>query len=139
VPTGQSGLVVSGEGRGAAVCDFDHDGRPDLAVGQNRGITQLYRNARGEPGLRVTLRGPSKNPQAIGALARLEVAGNQLGPAQEIQLGGGYWSQNAAPIVFALPAEPVALHVRSPDGSWSRHAIPEGEREVEFTLPAPTP
>lgn len=139
VPTSDSGLAIPGEGRGAAVCDFDHDGRPDLAVGQNRGITQLYRNARGEPGLRATLRGPSRNPQAIGALAWLEYTGNRKSPAQEIQLGSGYWSQNAATLLFALPAEPVALHVRSPNGSWSRHAIPEGEREVEFTLPSPTP
>lgn len=42
---GESGLKIYGEQRGAAVLDFDGDGRPDLAVSQNGAATKLYRNA----------------------------------------------------------------------------------------------
>ena len=54
----ESGIKVYGEQRGAAFCDFDHDGRLDLAVGQNGAETKLFRNLRGRAGLRVRLSGP---------------------------------------------------------------------------------
>ncbi|HSA03085.1 MAG TPA: VCBS repeat-containing protein, partial [Candidatus Paceibacterota bacterium] len=38
----ESGLLVYGEGRGSALCDYDHDGRLDLAVAQNGNATQLF-------------------------------------------------------------------------------------------------
>ncbi|HEY6229600.1 MAG TPA: VCBS repeat-containing protein, partial [Verrucomicrobiae bacterium] len=37
----ESGIAVYGEQRGAALCDFDRDGRVDLAVTQNAGATKL--------------------------------------------------------------------------------------------------
>lgn len=40
----ESGVRVPGEQRGTAACDFDHDGRIDLVVTQNGGVTKLYRN-----------------------------------------------------------------------------------------------
>ena len=53
VPGQKSGILVYGEQRGAALCDFDGDGRVDLAVSQNGAETKLYRNVLGKPGLRV--------------------------------------------------------------------------------------
>ncbi len=135
-PPARSGLLVPGEARGAAVCDFDHDGRLDLAVGQNRGLTLLYRNTRGEPGLRLTLRGGRENPHAVGARARVEFAGGRLGPATEVRLGGGYWSQDSPTLVLSLPSPPTAVVVRWPGGATQRTPVPEGEVELEL---APTP
>ncbi|WP_372638435.1 VCBS repeat-containing protein, partial [Fodinibius sp.] len=40
----ESGIRIYGQQRGAAVSDFNRDGRPDLAVTQNKGPAMLYRN-----------------------------------------------------------------------------------------------
>ncbi|MCG8603515.1 VCBS repeat-containing protein, partial [bacterium] len=71
IPGHESGVMVYGEQRGAALGDYDKDGRIDLAVSQNGAETKLYRNARAKPGLRVRLHGPSDNPAGIGAVLRL--------------------------------------------------------------------
>src|SRR6185295_15822005 len=79
----ESGLMIYGEQRGAALCDYDGDGRTDLAVSQNAAQTKLYRNTGAKPGLRVPLLRPPGNPTAVGAMLRL-VAGQKMGPAREI-------------------------------------------------------
>ena len=56
MPGQESGVIVYGEGRGAAACDYDGDGRVDLAVSQNGAQTKLYHNVAGRPGLRVRLK-----------------------------------------------------------------------------------
>ena len=56
VPGQVSGVKVYGEQRGCALCDFDKDGRVDLAVAQNGAATKLYRNERGKSGLLVRLK-----------------------------------------------------------------------------------
>src|SRR5437879_1056488 len=55
VPGQESGVTVYGEQRGCALADYDGDGRTDLVVTQNGAATKLYRNERGQPGLRVRL------------------------------------------------------------------------------------
>src|SRR6185436_19958648 len=72
VPAQESGIKVYGEQRGAAVSDFDHDGRVDLAVTQNGAATKLFRNTSARPGIRVRLAGPSGNPAGVGAILRLK-------------------------------------------------------------------
>src|SRR5204863_7041706 len=94
VPGQQSGIKIYGQQRGAAIGDFDNDGRLDLVVTQNGAETKLYRNKQARPGLRVRLRGPPQNPDAFGAMVRLQ-SGQHLGPAQELHGGGGYWSQDS--------------------------------------------
>ena len=123
-----SGIVAYGEQRGAAVGDFDGDGRADLAVGQNGAETKLFRNARGAPGLRVRLNGPAGNPQGIGAVLRLG-DGSQWGPAREVHAGAGYWSQDSS--VQVLSGSPATkLRVRWPGGRVEVSDIPAGAREV---------
>jgi len=125
---------VYGEQRGAAVADFDHDGRIDLVVAQNAGQTRLYHNLTGKPGLRVRLRGSSANPHGIGASVRLKF-GDRFGPAQEVHGGSGYWSQDSTVMVFGLPTEPTQAWVRWTGGKTTLIPIPAGSREIQISYP----
>ena len=128
--------MIHGEQRGAAVADYDADGRPDLVVTQNGAATRLFRNRGGRPGLRVRLAGPAGNPEGIGAVVRVRSA-QGLGPAREIHGGSGYWSQDSPVPVLALPADPVALEVTWPGGRTRSVPIPPGATEVRVGIPAP--
>jgi len=129
VPGQESGVKVYGQQGGAAVCDFDGDGRTDLVVSQNGGPTRLYHNARGKPGLRVRLEGPPGNPRTIGAVLRLK-SGSQFGPAREIHGGSGYWSQDSAVQVMSMTAEPTHIWVRWPGGHSVTADLPPDAKEV---------
>ena len=129
LPGQESGLVVYGEQRGAAVADFDGDGRADLAITQNRGSTKLWRNTQGRPGLRVRLRGQAANPHGIGGVVRLKF-GERWGPARELHAGAGYWSQDSATLLLAMPAGPSQIEVRWPGGKTTTTAVPESAKEI---------
>jgi hypothetical protein len=125
-----SGVKVYGEQRGAAVADFDGDGRVDFAVAQNSAETRLFRNQIATPGLRVRLNASPSNPDGIGAQVR-GVFGGGPGPALEVRAGGGYWSQDSSVLVVTGPGQPEALAVRWPGGKETRVAVPDGARAVE--------
>jgi hypothetical protein len=139
VPGSESGLSIEGEGRGAALCDYDHDGRVDLSVGQNSYATRLFHNVGGKAGLRVRLRGPGVNPEGIGAVLRVAYADGRLGPAREVHAGAGYWSQDAAVQVLGQAGEAEALVVRWPGGSTTRTPIPRGARAIVAAMQEDTP
>ncbi len=124
-----TGVAVYGEGRGAAVADFDADGRVDLVVAQNAAAVTLWHNLGAKPGLRVRLRGPAANPTAAGARVRL-LYGDRPGPTREIHLGSGYWSVDSAVSVLGMDGEPTALEVIWPGGQKKREPIPPGAREI---------
>jgi hypothetical protein len=129
VPGQESGLRIYGEQRGAAVADFDGDGRVDLVVSQNGGETKLFHNLAAKPGLRIRLAGPAANPQAIGAVLRLHY-GDHPGPAREIHGGSGYWSQDSVIQVMAEPTPPSQLWVRWPGGKTNSFDVPPDAREI---------
>lgn len=116
VDSSVSGIQIDGEQRGAALADFNHDGRIDLAVAQNHEATKLYVNKGARRGLRVTLVGPVSNPSAVGAQMRMLYADGQAGPCRSIQAGSGYWSQDGATQVLGLARSPRALWIRWPGG-----------------------
>lgn len=126
----KSGLRVPGEQRSAALADFDHDGRMDLAVSQNGAETRLYANHGAKPGLRVSLQGPSANPDAVGAQMRLKYARGGWGPCRILQAGSGYGSQDASGQVLGLRETPTALWIRWPGGREDTMELPPGQREV---------
>jgi hypothetical protein len=132
VPGQLSGVRLYGEQRGCSLADFDHDGRIDLAVGQNNGPTALFRNVHAKPGIRVRLEGSSWNRDAIGATIRLKW-GNQYGPTRAVQIGSGYWSQESIVQVMAAPVPPTAVWVRWPGGRVSETLLQPNQREIAIT------
>jgi hypothetical protein len=139
VPPAQSGIRIHGEGRGAALADFDQDGRVDLVVGQNRGVTTLFRNVQAQPGLTVRLSGPPRNPHGIGAILRREDADGRLGPAREIHLGAGYLSQDAPAQILGALGTTVAVHIRWPGGLTERIPIQQGTKQLNHGFHATSP
>jgi hypothetical protein len=125
----EAGFSMPGEQRASAVADIDGDARPDLAVGQQAGITRIFRNVGGRPGVRVALEGPPGNPEGIGAVLRL-VEADRTGPARELHQGSGFRSQDSADAVLASPGTPIALEVRWPGGRFQRFDWPAGARSV---------
>ncbi len=126
------GVCVYGEQRGAALSDFDGDGRVDLVVTQNRSETKLFRNVGAKPGLRVRLDGPPGNPCAIGAVIQL-MFGNTFGPAHEIHAGSGYWSQDSATVVLGTPSPPTAIRIRWPGGRVTEGRLPPNARSIRVS------
>lgn len=125
----QSGVTVYGDQRGAAVCDYDGDGRVDLAVTQNGAATRLFHNLGAKPGLRVRLRGPAGNPDGIGAVIRLRFAA-RWGAARQVHAGAGYWSSDSVVEVLGMPASPIQIQVRWPGGNPTTGDVPAGARGV---------
>jgi hypothetical protein len=123
----ESGIKVYGEQRGAALCDYDGDGRVDLVVSQNGAETKLYRNVRGEAGLRV--RAVGSGGYGFGAVLRVGAGGN-WGPAREVHGGSGYWSQDSAVQVLSR-RNASELQVRWPGGKTTIGPIPAGAHEIE--------
>jgi len=135
VPPGESGIRVYGEQRGAALSDFDGDGRLDWVVTQNSGETKLLQNSRGRPGLRCRLNAGPSNPWGVGCTARLVLKSGARSPAKEVHAGSGYWSQDSAVLIFATLDQdpPTFVEVRWPGGKTSRHTIPERAKELRIT------
>ncbi len=127
----ESGVTVYGEQRGCALADYDGDGRLDLAVTQNGAATKLYHNIGAKQGLRVRLRGGPGNPTSAGAAMRLVFSGRS-GPVREIHAGSGYWSQDGAVQVLAIPEPPRQIWVRWPGGRTTTTDVPEGATSIEI-------
>jgi hypothetical protein len=126
----ETGIRVYGEQRAGALADFNHDGRVDVAVSQNDGATRLFLNQRARRGLRVTLVGPPRNPDGVGARMRVQHAGGRRGPSRLVQAGSGYWSQDAATQVLGLTGEAEAVWIHWADGREQTVAVQDDQWEV---------
>jgi hypothetical protein len=129
VPGQESGIRVYGEQRGAALSDYDKDGRIDLVVSQNGAETKLYQNIAGQPGLRVRLAGAKGNASAVGATVQL-IFPNSRSPVKEIHAGSGYWSQDSQVLIFGLPETPTSIRIKWPGGKITESEIPPTLKEI---------
>jgi hypothetical protein len=126
----ESGVRMTGEGRGSAVLDFDHDGRMDVVAAQAEGPAKLFRNRTAVAGWTVSLRGMKENQAAIGAVVRTESAGSQ-GAALPVRAGSGWWSQDSRRVLIT-GGRPVAVRARWPGGRETRTPWPDDRRELEI-------
>jgi hypothetical protein len=108
-------------GRGLARCDYDNDGRPDLALSSIGESVSLFRNrtetGNGWIGLELIGDGVRSNRSAIGATVRVEWAGRAC---RHFLIGGGsYLSANDRRLTVGLGSarQADAIEVRWPSGT----------------------
>jgi hypothetical protein len=134
----ESGLIVPGDAKAAALLDQDQDGWPDFVVTQNNSTTLAFRNGgvRQRHSLALQLRGPAGNPTAVGARVTVDRAdGSTL--VAEVYAGSGHYSQSGGTVFVGYPdgAAPRKLHVRWPSGQTTDHDVPPGVPTLTLTAP----
>ena len=126
-----AGVAAPDRSRGAALADFDLDGRLDLIVSNRRAPLMIYRNVTQDTGnwLRIDLRQSGGNRNAIGAVITL-TAGEQTQTVQRT-IGGGHAGGQLLPLHLGIgKAERGSVTVTWPDGSLSRHQVEAGRTAV---------
>ncbi|MEM8654057.1 MAG: CRTAC1 family protein [Pseudomonadota bacterium] len=114
-----AGVASMHRGRGAALVDFDGDGRLDLAVVNRRAPLEVWQNVTAETGnwLSVSVVQTGANTQAIGAW--IEVDDGTAVQTRELVVGGGHAGGVAGPQHFGLgDADTVRIRVRWPHVGW---------------------
>ena len=134
-----SGIVAYFDGRSAAVVDVDRNGAPDIVLASNSApvLTYLNRVASAKKHLAISLQGRNGNPDAVGAIIRIEEGGYTA--VHEIRAGSGYLSQSVPTVFLGLtsPFSPLRVRVRWPDGLETQREL-ENPRlgKMEFVWPA---
>ncbi|MES2373766.1 MAG: VCBS repeat-containing protein [Bacteroidota bacterium] len=88
---------------GAAVADFDNDGKLDMVINNLDGVADVYRNISSAKNnfLRIKLEGPQQNPEGLGAKVSLYYDGKMQQFFQQKTVRG-YLSCNEPTIHFGL-------------------------------------
>ncbi|SHE88124.1 Repeat domain-containing protein [Litoreibacter ascidiaceicola] len=125
-----AGVADFARSRGAALADFDNDGRLDLVVVNRRAAMRIYRNV-GDTAhwLGVSLFQRGGNRDAIGAKVTVN------GQIQHLRIGGGHAGGSALPLHFGLGDENIAvIQVVWPDGSITQTEV-HGDQSLLIEKP----
>jgi hypothetical protein len=130
VPARESGIVIAGDAKGAAIVDVDGDARPDFVVAQNNDVAATLRNQGGGAWLALRLVGPQGTP-AIGARVTTHFSDGRV-MVSEVCAGAGYLSQSTAEIFIGAGDSPKRADVVWPRGQ--RQEIDLREKTGRLTL-----
>lgn len=123
----ESGIAISGEGRGVALADWNSDGRPDLLVTRiNEPVLALANRGEGKS-VAVSLIGSRGNRDAVGARIKARFKDGSV-RAAEVYAGSGYLSQAESLCFFGYPFEnpPISFEVTWPNGAQTEHPFAVG-------------
>ncbi|MEQ6202186.1 CRTAC1 family protein [Sulfitobacter sp. HNIBRBA2951] len=126
-----AGVASLTRSRGAALVDFDLDGRLDLIVSNRRAPLELYRNVTPETGkwITVEVRQAGGNRNAIGAVISVQ-SGDRSQSIQQV-IGGGHAGGQLLPRHFGLgDAATARITVAWPDGTMTQVQAAAGARVV---------
>jgi hypothetical protein len=136
VPVVESGLLVTGDAKALVVLDLDQDGWPDFFITRNNDTTLVFRNngVSGRHSLRIQLRGPAGNPNAVGARITVTLSDGST-ETSEVYAGSGYYSQSTAACFFGYPDSnpPKKIRVRWPSGLTTEHGFPPGSSTLTLS------
>ena len=136
----EAGIVRFDRGRGAALVDFNIDGRLDLVLSSYGAPVRLWRNVGPVEGsdegmanwIALRIRQPAPNIDAIGAVVEVRAGGATW--RRELTVGGGHAGGELGWVHFGLGAETVAeVRVTWPDGvvgPW--RPVPLGFAYVDY-------
>jgi hypothetical protein len=131
---GGEALAAKLPSRCVIACDYDRDGRMDLAVTANNSVFQLLHNEAPRRGhwLGLRLHAPAPNTHAIGARVTLRAGEDEW--LRTVRAGRSYLGGNAPELHFGLGGREQLdeIMVVWPDGTRTRHEVPGVDRFIDI-------